>query len=258
MDQPSSADSRLSNYRLERLLGSGGMGEVYLARDLALDRPVAIKFIAPDKVGDASARRRLIREARAAASLDHPNICGVHEVIDTPDGRACIVMQYLEGRTLAEVLRDGPTDVRLALTIAADLASALAVAHKRGVIHRDLKPRNIIITPDQRAKLLDFGVARHATSSADADDGTTTTQLTTPGVIVGTPAYMSPEQVLQRPLDGRSDLFALGAVLFECLTGRRPFDGRGGLEQVSEVLHHDPPPVSSLRSGLTTQHDELV
>jgi tetratricopeptide (TPR) repeat protein/predicted Ser/Thr protein kinase len=258
MDHPISADSRLSNYRLERLLGSGGMGEVYLARDLALDRPVAIKFIAPDKVGDTSARRRLIREARAAAALDHPNICGVHEVIDTPDGRACIVMQYLEGRTLAEVLRDGPADVRLALTIAADLASALAVAHKRGVIHRDLKPRNIIITPDQRARLLDFGVARHASSSADADDGTTTTQLTTPGVIVGTPAYMSPEQVLQRPLDGRSDLFALGAVLFECLTGRRPFDGRGGLEQVSEVLHHDPPPVSSLRSGLSNQHDELV
>jgi serine/threonine protein kinase len=258
MDHPISADSRLSNYRLERLLGSGGMGEVYLARDLALDRPVAIKFIAPDKVGDSSARRRLIREARAAASLDHPNICGVHEVIDTPDGRACIVMQYIEGRTLADVLHEGPTDVRLALTIAADLVSALAVAHKRGVIHRDLKPRNIIITPDQRAKLLDFGVARHASTPAEADDGTTTTQLTTPGVIVGTPAYMSPEQVLQRPLDGRSDLFALGAVLFECLTGRRPFDGRGGLEQVSEVLHHDPPPVSSLRSGLTTQHDELV
>lgn len=258
MDHPISADSRLSNYRLERLLGSGGMGEVYLARDLALDRFVAIKFIAPAKAGDASARRRLIREARAAASLDHPNICGVHDVIDTPDGRACIVMQYVEGRTLADVLRDGPMDVRLALTVAADLVSALAVAHKHGVVHRDLKPRNVIITPDSRAKLLDFGIARQASASADADDATTTTQLTTPGVIVGTPSYMSPEQVLQRPLDGRSDLFALGAVLFECLTGRRPFEGGGGLEQVSEVLHHEPPPVSSLRSGLSDRHDELV
>ena len=258
MDQPTSADTRLSNYRLERLLGSGGMGSVYLARDLALDRPVAIKFIAPEKAGDASARRRLIREARAAASLDHPNICGVHEVIDSPDGRACIVMPYVEGRTLADVLREGPLDVRRALTITADLASALAAAHKHGIIHRDLKPQNIMLTNEQHAKLLDFGVARHTDASAVRRDGTTTTQLTTPGVIVGTPPYMSPEQVLQRPLDGRSDLFALGTVLFESLTGRRPFNGQSGLEQVGEVLHRDPPPVSSLRSELTDQHDELV
>lgn len=258
MDHPTSADSRLSNYRLERLLGSGGMGSVYLARDLALDRLVAIKFIASDKAGDDSARRRLLREARAAASLEHPNICGVYEVIDAADGRACIVMQYVEGRTLADVLRDGPLDVRLALTLAGDLASALAVAHRHGIIHRDLKPQNVILTEQHRAKLLDFGVARHTGTSTIAGDGTTTTQLTTPGVLVGTPAYMSPEQARQRPLDGRSDLFALGAVVFECLTGRRPFEGRSGLEQVSEVLHRDPPPVSSLRSGLTEQHDEFV
>jgi predicted Ser/Thr protein kinase len=258
MDQPSSADSRLSNYRLERLLGAGGMGSVYLARDLALDRLVAIKFISPDRAGDDSARRRLIREARAAAALEHPNICGVHEVIDAPDGRACIVMQYVEGRTLADVLRDGPLDVRLALSIAADLSSALAAAHRHGIIHRDLKPQNVILTTEHHAKLLDFGVARHADSGTVASDNTTTTQLTTPGVIVGTPSYMSPEQVLQRPLDGRSDLFALGAVLFECLTGRRPFAGHSGLEQVSGVLHDEPPPVSSLRSGLNEQHDEFV
>ncbi|MDQ3421059.1 MAG: protein kinase, partial [Acidobacteriota bacterium] len=126
---PVAPGARLSNYRLDRLIGSGGMGSVYLAQDLALDRPVAIKFIAPDKAADDASRRRLLREARAAAALDHPNICGVHEVIAEPDGRACIVMQYIEGQTLADKLRSGPLDVRLALSVATDLAAALEAAH---------------------------------------------------------------------------------------------------------------------------------
>ncbi|MBA3640986.1 MAG: protein kinase, partial [Acidobacteria bacterium] len=146
---PLAPDARLANYRLERLLGAGGMGSVYLAHDLVLQRPVAIKFIAPDRAADASARRRLIREARAAAALDHPNICGVHDVIVDPDGRACIVMQYVEGETLAQTLRQGPLDVRLALTLAADVAAALAAAHARGIVHRDIKPQNIIVTPER-------------------------------------------------------------------------------------------------------------
>lgn len=246
----------MSNYRLERLLGAGGMGSVHLARDLSLDRPVAIKFIAPEKAGDAAARRRLVREARAAAALEHPNICGVLEVIDEPGGRACIVMQYVEGQTLAELLREGPLEVRLALSLAADLASALAAAHRRGIIHRDLKPQNVIVTPERRAKLLDFGLARHADLRA-VPDGTTTTNLTAPGAIAGTPPYMSPEQARQLPVDARSDLFALGAVLFECLTGVRAFTGSTTLDELSQVLHHEPPPVSALRAGLTTQHDEL-
>ena len=253
---PASPDARLSNYRLERLLGAGGMGSVYLARDLALDRPVAIKFIAPDKAADASARRRLIREARAAAALDHPNICGVHEVIDDADGRACIVMQYVEGETLAEVLRRGPLDVRQALDIAADLAAALAAAHARNIIHRDVKPQNVIITTDRRTMLLDFGIARQNEGKPAADD-VTATSLTTAGMIVGTPAYMSPEQAQQLPIDGRSDLFSLGGVLFECLTGQRAFKGDTPLRLASEILQHHPPPVSSLRAGLTEQHDEL-
>lgn len=254
---PGAPDARLSNYRLERPLGSGGMGSVYLARDLALDRDVAIKFITPDKAEDASARHRLIREARAAAALDHPNICGVHEVIVEPDGRAAIVMQYVEGETLADILRRGPLEVRFALTIAADITRALVAAHKRGIIHRDIKPQNIIVTPEKQAKLLDFGVARQheiaATHGAD-----TTTILTSPGVIIGTPAYMSPEQAQQLPIDGRSDLFSLGAVLYECLTGKRPFTGRSSIDVLGAVLHHEPPEVSSLRPELTEQHDEVV
>jgi len=253
---PLAADARLANYRLERLLGAGGMGSVYLAHDLVLQRPVAIKFIAPDRAADAGARRRLIREARAAAALDHPNICGVHDVIVDPDGRACIVMQYVEGETLAQTLRQGPLDARLALTLAADVAAALAAAHARGIVHRDIKPQNIIVTPERHAKLLDFGIARHHEVAEPTDD--TATSLTTAGLLVGTPAYMSPEQVQQRPPDGRTDLFSLGSVLFECLTGRRAFEGETPLQLAAHVLEHDPPAVSSLRPELSEQHDELI
>jgi tetratricopeptide (TPR) repeat protein len=233
------------------------MGSVYLARDLVLERDVAIKFISHDKASDPSARHRLIREARAAAALDHPTICGVHEVIVEPDGRAAIVMQYVEGETLAAILRRGPLDARFALSIATDLTKALAAAHKRGIIHRDIKPQNVIITPDRQAKLLDFGVARqHEIVAAPSSD--TTTVLTTPGVIVGTPAYMSPEQVQQQPIDGRSDLFSLGAVLYESLTGKRPFTGRSAIDVLGAILHQTAPDASTIRPELTDQHDEVL
>jgi tetratricopeptide (TPR) repeat protein/predicted Ser/Thr protein kinase len=255
---PGAPDARLSNYRLDRLLGSGGMGAVYLAHDLALDRDVAIKFLSDEKIGDLSARHRLLREAKAAAALDHPNICAVHEVIVEPDGRAAIVMQYCEGETLGDVVRRGPLDPRFAISIAADVTSALAAAHKRGIIHRDIKPQNIIITPDRRAKLLDFGIARHLEITATTDGAETTTLLTTPGVIVGTPSYMSPEQAQQQALDGRSDLFSLGAVLYEALTGKRPFSGRSSIDVLGAVLHQQPPDVSTVRPEITAQYDELV
>jgi serine/threonine protein kinase len=211
---PAAPDPHLSKYRLERLLGQGGMGAVYLARDLALDRPVAIKFISPDRAADPVARQRLLREARAAAALEHPNICVIHEVIDEPGGRACIVMQYVEGETLASRLRSGALEVRLALSIAAEIASALSLAHKHDIIHRDIKPQNIVLTPDHHAKLLDFGLALNNAPLA-GDDETTAAVLTTPGALAGTPAYMSPEQAQGLPLDGRSDLFSLECVLYE-------------------------------------------
>ncbi|MDQ3488617.1 MAG: protein kinase [Acidobacteriota bacterium] len=254
---PVAPGARLSNYRLDRLIGTGGMGSVYLAQDLALDRRVAIKFIAPDKASDEASRRRLLREARAAAALDHPNICGVHEVIDEPDGRACIVMQYIEGQTLADKLRSGPLDVRLALSIATDVAAALEAAHAHNIIHRDIKPQNIILTSANQAKLLDFGLAVHSLAGDQAGADSTITNLTTPGAVVGTLPYMSPEQVAQRPLDARSDLFSLGTVLHECLTGQRPFTGPSPAEIASSILRHDPPPVSSIRRELNEHHDEL-
>ena len=244
------------HYRIVRLLGSGGMGEVYLARDLALDRDVAIKFLPLEKTGDPAARRRLLREAQAVARLDHPAICSVHETGETPDGRAYLVMQYVEGETLASVLQRGPLPVRDALALCSHIAEALGAAHRRGIVHRDLKPGNVMVTPSGRPKLLDFGIAARMPLPA-CDEESTSSAGTTAGAIVGTPSYMSPEQVQQRSVDGRTDLFALGAVLFECLTGQRAFGGPTAFETVASILHVHPPAVSALRGELTSQHDAL-
>ena len=246
----------LGRYRLIRLLGRGGMGEVYLAADLTLGRDVAIKFVASEKLGDPDARRRLLKEARAAAALDHPYICAVHEIGETADGRAYIVMQYVEGETLSTVLERGPMPVRDALSCAVHIAEALAAAHEHGVVHRDLKPSNVIITPSGRPKLLDFGIAKVMAVASDGDTRTAPTG-TTAGVLVGTPAYMSPEQMQLRPIDGRSDLFSLGVLILECFTGQRAFQGVTPIATGANVLHVHPPPPSTLRPDLTAAHDEL-
>jgi tetratricopeptide (TPR) repeat protein len=198
-----------------------------------------------------------VREAQAAAALDHPVICAVHDIELRPDGEVCIVMQYIDGETLASRLGRGPLAVREALMLTTELADALAVAHKRGIVHRDIKPQNIMVTAAGRAKLLDFGIATLAdaiaVTSADAETTEGTRQLA-----AGTPPYMSPEQLTGGPIDGRSDLFSLGCVLYECLTGRPAFRGRNALEISGQVLHVHPPAPSTLRSELTAEHDELV
>jgi serine/threonine protein kinase len=251
-------DERLSKYEIVRPLGSGGMGVVYLAFDKVLNREVAIKFVSADRIADPAAEQRLLREAQAAAALDHPSICGVHDVHIGPDGRVCIVMQYVEGETLAERLRRGPLAPRQALALVTDIAEGLAVAHARHVIHRDLKPQNIIVTPSGRPKLLDFGIAlMQVPPEAGSTSTKTVTSVTTGRAVAGSPAYMSPEQILQRPIDGRSDLFSLGLILYECLTGRSAFLGASKMETWSAILHTDPPKVSSLAPELTEAHDEL-
>ena len=248
-----------SRYKILRLLGSGGMGSVYLARDLTLNRDVALKFVSSDRIGESAARRRLVREARAAARLDHPYICTVHEVAVETEDRACIVMQYVEGETLAERLRRGPLEPDHAFALTADIADALRTAHAHGIVHRDLKPQNIMLTPSGHPKLLDFGIARIPDGVSEyAGDTQTHTNLTGPGEVAGTIGYMSPEQIQQGSIDGRSDLFSLGAVLFECLTGRGTFQGRNAFDIASNVLLVDPPPVSSLRPELTSRYDEVV
>jgi eukaryotic-like serine/threonine-protein kinase len=244
-------------YQLHELLGRGGMGEVFRAHDTALDRDVAIKFVATDKLTDPEARVRLLREAKAAAGLDHPGICPVYEAGESPDGRAFIVMQFVEGRPLSELATNGPLPVREALGYAVQIAEALSAAHHRGIVHRDLKPSNVMVDASGRIRLLDFGIAKVMTSAAVATDLSTTSVQTTANKLVGTPGYMSPEQIQQRPLDGRSDLFALGVLLYECLTGKRPFDARTPVETVANVLHVQLPPPSTLRQGLTDRHDAL-
>ena len=245
-------------YRIGRLLGRGGLGEVYLARDSTLERDVAIKFLNPGKLPGGDARRALLREARAAAALDHPYICGIYEAAETDDGRAFIVMQHVEGQTLAELLQHGPMPVRDALTLAADIAEALAAAHRRGVIHRDLKPGNIIVTPSGHPKIVDFGIAKVVPALSGNAQASTVTDTTGFPALAGTPGYMSPEQLQGEAIDGRSDLFGLGLVLFECLTGRRAFQAPTPVETAAKILHVHPPPPSSLRPGLTEGHDELV
>jgi len=246
------APADLARYRILRLLGRGGLGEVYLAHDDTLDRDVAIKFLT-DPLQDG-APRRLLREARASAALDHPGICAVYEAGEGPDGRAFIVMQYVEGESLETLLERGPMHPVDALTLCARIANALALAHRKGVIHRDLKPGNVMLTPDGRPMLVDFGIAK-TTSPSSSSDVTTTMTATTR--VVGTPAYMSPEQIQQRPLDGRSDLFALGLILFECLTGKRAFEGRSPIETAAAVIHVELPLPSKIRSELTPAHDDL-
>jgi hypothetical protein len=250
------SDPRLAKYRLGRVLGAGGMGEVRLAHDEVLNRDVAIKFISPDHAADSDWARRLVREARSAAALDHPAICAVYEVNADPGHSPFIVMQYVEGETLGSKIRRAPMEPRDALRLTAQIADALATAHRRGIVHRDLKPENVMITDSGHPKLLDFGIAR-ITALAGHETIETRTSLTVEGSFVGTPSYMSPEQIEQRSIDGRSDLFSLGCVLYECLTGRPAFTGATTIEICAAVLHVHPPPPSAVRPELTDRYDEL-
>jgi tetratricopeptide (TPR) repeat protein len=258
--QTDASEERLSKYELIRLLGSGGMGEVYLARDTVLRRQVAIKFVSPSDGADSAANARLLREARAVAALDHPGICPVYDVQVDPGGRTCIVMQYVEGETLAQRLSRGALDPAEALGLAAAVADALAAAHARGIIHRDLKPQNIIVTPDGQPKLLDFGIAYMDVPPAAAVEIATHTATTewSPAAIVGTPAYMSPEQVLRQAIDGRSDLFSLGAVLFECLTGQPAFQAASHMDTWGRVVYLTPAAPSSINPRVPPAADAVV
>jgi tetratricopeptide (TPR) repeat protein len=247
--------SQVSHYRLERVLGAGGMGQVFLARDLTLDRPVAIKFLMATE--DEHARRRLLAEARSVAALDHPAICTVHEVVTDETVGDFIVMSFVEGETLAARLRAGRLTSTETMTLMVPLLQALGAAHRAGIVHRDIKPQNIIITPAGTPKLLDFGIAKRVMPESSTEDATTATMLTGDGDIVGTLGYMSPEQVQGRPVDARSDLFSLGSVLFECLTGTRAFAGASRAETIGALLHVNPPAPSSVVPDLAPTFDAL-
>ena len=236
-----------NRYQLLSPIGRGGMGTVYLAHDHHLERDVAIKILAS---ADDENLTRFQREARVAGSLNHPNIAGVLDY-GVHDDKPFIVMELLEGEPLSRLL-GGPDRIAIATTlrILTDVAEALNYAHERAVIHRDIKPANIFLTKEGKAKILDFGVAKRLNR---ADEG-----VTIVGFVVGTPYYMSPEQIEGGELDPRSDLFSLGAVAFEMLTGEKPFDGKSPLATMHQVVHENPPPVSQLRPGCPPELDDLV
>ena len=247
----------IAHYRILEKLGAGGMGEVYLALDTKLDRKVAIKVVRPDSVADANLNRRLLREAQAAAKLDHPNICAVYDVNQT-DSRTYIVMQYIEGETLATRMKRAPIDPSTALAMATQVTEGLAEAHAHGVVHRDIKPQNIVITPRGQLKILDFGLAKQM-ESTDADAAAATVSLlSTPGHVIGTVPYMSPEQVKGEPLDASSDIFSLGVIVFEMLAGQHPFKDQSSAVTMSRILLYSPIPTEPFHSRVPPQVQAVV
>jgi eukaryotic-like serine/threonine-protein kinase len=232
----------VSHYRVTGKLGVGGMGVVYEAEDQRLARRVALKFLPDELADDPGAARRLEREARHIALLNHPNICTIYE-IDTHEGRLFIAMERLDGTNLKMYMARRPLDTAEIIDIALQITEALAVAHGKGIIHRDIKPGNIFIGSDGQVKVLDFGLARRlAAEAAEPNpDGSTI-----PGRPLGTASYMAPERILQRSLDARCDLFSLGVVMYEMATGRLPFTGATPGETVINILDKEPVPLTKL------------
>ena len=237
----------VAQYEILRKIGGGGMGVVYSARDTKLGRLVALKFLPPQWSHDEGAKQRFIREAQAASATDHRNICTIHDIGSTGDGRLFIVMAHYEGQTLKQKLESGPLDIDTAVEIAAQVAEGLAKAHAQGVVHRDIKPGNLIVT-DEAVKILDFGLAKFATAL----------QLTIEGSTLGTAAYMSPEQVRGEEADARSDLWSLGVVLYEMLAGRVPFHGAYAEAVAYAIRNETPPPLRAQRPEVPEALEQLV
>ena len=249
----------LSHYRIVSRLGAGGMGEVYLAEDLTLDRKVAIKVLPADVAADAERKRRFVREAKAASALSHPNICVIHEVGETDAGQLFIVMEYVEGETLQRKIGQQPVETGELVRIALQTADAMEAAHAKGITHRDLKPANLMVTARGQVKVLDFGLAKVASpTAAGAGTDQPTASKTDPAIVMGTVQYMSPEQALGRDVDQRSDVFSLGVVLYEMATGRLPFAGGTTTETIEQISHAQPVAIARFNYTLPTELERIV
>ena len=234
--------SKIAHYQILKKLGSGGMGEVYLAEDTKLLRKVAIKLLPTETCEDEQARKRLVKEAQSAATLDHPNICTIYEVGEE-DGRSFIAMQFIEGETLSSKIQNNPMEIKNALDVAIQVLDGLSEAHLRGIIHRDIKPQNIMITSRGQAKVMDFGLAKMIQESHLGTKAETVSAVTELGKIIGTVPYMSPEQLKGEMLDLRSDIFSFGSVLYEMISGNRPFGGSTAPANYSAILTESPKPL---------------
>jgi serine/threonine protein kinase/Tol biopolymer transport system component len=240
--------STISRYRVLERLGGGGAGVVFKAEDLKLERLVALKFLSTYRSDNEADKRRFLREARASSILDHPNICTVYEIDETDDGRLFIAMAFCEGETLKRKVEREPLAIAEGVRIAAQIASGLAAAHAKGIVHRDVKPANVIVGPDGRLKIVDFGIAKLADQS----------RLTRDGTAVGTAGYMAPEQIRGEAIDPRTDVWSLGVVLYEMITGRTPFPGDNDHERIRNILSRTPDPVSRWRPGTPPALERIV
>ena len=246
-------------YRILRKLGEGGMSNVFLTEDIRSGRVVALKLLAPRVVADETYRLRLLREAHAVASLKHPNITALYEA-DQFEEQPYIAMEYVEGESVADVLCSGPFAVTTTIWVGAEIASALAAAHAAGIVHRDIKPSNIIIQPEGGVKVMDFGLAKFVEVEGDIEEDTTAQMrnLTARGTILGTVHYMSPEQAHGEESDHRADIFALGVLLYEMLSGRPPFRGAHTFAVLKAIIEETPPRFSKYRDDVPDDLEQAI
>ena len=248
----------ISHYEVVARIGAGGMGEVFEATDTLLHRTVALKVLPPDKVADPERRARFLIEARAASSLNHPYIVTIHDVVTTADGAFVLVMERVRGRSLADAIPAGGLPLPDALRYAEQAADALATAHAAGIVHRDLKPGNVMATDRGDIKVLDFGLAKLLPGPGSGADPTISSDATQFGAVLGTPDYMSPEQAKGEPVDHRTDIFSFGMLLFEMVTGQRPFRGRNRIAMLHALVSEPAPRASTFRPGLPSSLDALI
>ncbi len=238
----------ISHYKILEKLGEGGMGVVYKARDTKLDRTVAIKLLPAHMSADPEAKKRFVQEAKSASALDHPNICTIHEIDETEDGATFIVMACYQGQTLRELINEGPLEIDKAVDIASQISSGLAKAHENGIVHRDIKPPNIILTTDGHVKILDFGIAKLESA----------TRITREGSTLGTAGYMSPEQAKGGETGPETDVWATGVILYEMLTGSPPFRGDYEPAVIYSILNEEPQLITDERRDVPAPLEDLI